>query len=742
MTRLLQCAVVATALALVWGPGNAAAANGDSSQITVSELEDLVTAIEDDAQREQLVHRLKAIIEAKKAEVSTRETADRTLGTLLVRQLSVYSEELGGQLSALAGAILALPELFAQIRDGIGDPDVRERWAIALLTFLAVVVAGLLAARMARRLLKQPLAAVSHRTGENLLVRIPLLFARLMLILVPPLVFAAAGWAAASLFEASSIARPVGLSIVYAVAIVGAVNAVARTFLAPGEAVARPFAIGNESAEYLYIWIRRLSGLGVYGFFSVEIVGLLGLPVPAQNFLIKCVGLGLTLFTIMMILQNRKPIAAAIGGTNGGPLATLRMRLAELWHVLAILYVVLVYAVWAAGVAGGFLYMIRSTALSLLAIAAALLAFNFVTGAVDRAFSLSEDLKTRLPALEARVNRYLPVLKAILRGIAWVVAILAVAQAWGVDILSWLGQPVGRALLGRVASIGAIVVLALVGWEAVSAAIERYLTSEDASRSHRALTLLPLLRRVIFVVLTVVVGLTVLSELGISIGPLLAGAGVVGLAVGFGAQTLVRDIITGLFILLEDTVSVGDYVGLAGHGGTVEALSIRSIRLRDLSGTVHTIPFSDVTTVINYTRDFAYAVLEIGVAYKEDVDSVSRIVESVGAELRKDATIGELILDDLQLMGLDRFDDSAVVIKARIKTAPGMQWAVRRAYNRLLKQRFDAAGIEIPFPQRTVWFAKETAMEDGAASATGVSPDGPPSTPVTEPGDEVPDSDR
>jgi small conductance mechanosensitive channel len=209
-----------------------------------------------------------------------------------------------------------------------------------------------------------------------------------------------------------------------------------------------------------------------------------------------------------------------------------------------------------------------------------------------------------------------------------------------------------------------------------------------------------------------------LSELGINIAPLLAGAGVVGLAVGFGAQTLVRDIITGLFILIEDTISVGDYVTLAGHGGTVEALSIRSIRMRDPSGTVHTIPFSDVTTVINYTREFAFAVLEIGVAYKEDVDRVTQVIEEVGQELRQDPDQQVHILEDLQVQGLDRFDDSAVVIKARIKTAPGMQWAIRRAFNRLLKRRFDAEGIEIPFPQRTVWFAEEAGDEAARLQGT------------------------
>ncbi len=728
MTRFRLCAILATALALVWLTDIAPAAEAPPETITVAELEDLVAAIEDDGERAALVQRLRTLIELKKAEARAEQPADQTFGNLVVERLSAHSEELGRQLAAVAEALLAVPGMFGSLRDQFLDPAIREVWLIGLLSFIAVVGVGLVASRAVRYILKRPLEAISHRSGESVLVLVPLLIARLILILVPPLAFAGAGWAAASVFEASSVARPVALSIIYAVALAGAVNAVARTLLAPAAAAARPINVSNETAEYLYIWVRRITDLGIYGYFTVQIAGLLGLPVPAQSLLIKLLGLALTSFVIMMILQNRRPVADFIGGEEGSRLSVLRQRFADLWHVLAILYVVAVYLIWFVGVPGGFIYMIRSTALSLLAVAIVMIVLSFVMRSMDRAFALSEEVTTRLPGLEARVNRYLPVAKAILRGFALLVAIMAILQTWGVDILLWLSEPAGRALLGRIASIGAIVVLALVGWEAISAAVERYLTSEDTTPSQRARTLLPLLRKVILVVLTVVVGLTVLSELGINIGPLLAGAGVIGLAVGFGAQTLVRDVITGLFILIEDTVSVDDFVTLGGHGGTVEALSIRSIRLRDPSGTVHTIPFSDVTTVINHTREFAYAVLDIGIAYKEDVDAVSRVIEAVGGELRQDPVLGESVLEDLQLLGLDRFDDSAVVIRARIKTAPGMQWAVRRAFNRLLKRRFDAEDIEIPFPQRTVWFAQQDRPEEATSHPSGSASDRPAGT--------------
>ncbi|MGR3342424.1 MAG: mechanosensitive ion channel family protein, partial [Paracoccaceae bacterium] len=200
--------------------------------------------------------------------------------------------------------------------------------------------------------------------------------------------------------------------------------------------------------------------------------------------------------------------------------------------------------------------------------------------------------------------------------------------------------------------------------------------------------------------------LIVLSELGINIGPLLAGAGVIGLAVGFGSQTLVKDVITGLFILVENTIAVGDYVEVGGHEGDVESLSIRTIRLRDPAGTVHTVPFSDVGTVVNYTRDFSNVVLNIGIAYRENVDEVMAVIENLGREMAEDKTLGGDIMTPIVAQGVQSLDDSAVIIRAKMRVRAGTQWGMKREFNRRLKNRFDELGIEIPFPQRTITFGE------------------------------------
>jgi small conductance mechanosensitive channel len=182
---------------------------------------------------------------------------------------------------------------------------------------------------------------------------------------------------------------------------------------------------------------------------------------------------------------------------------------------------------------------------------------------------------------------------------------------------------------------------------------------------------------------------------------------VIGLAVGFGAQTLVKDVITGLFILVEDTIVVGDYIEVGGHEGDVESISIRTIRLRDPAGSVHTVPFSDIGTVLNYTKDFSFVVLNIGVAYRENVDEVMKVIEDLGREMAEDPTLGPNIITPLDAQGVQSLDDSAVIIRAKMKVSPGTQWGMKREFNRRLKNRFDELGIEIPFPQRAITFGED-----------------------------------
>jgi len=251
-----------------------------------------------------------------------------------------------------------------------------------------------------------------------------------------------------------------------------------------------------------------------------------------------------------------------------------------------------------------------------------------------------------------------------------------------------------------------ILLIGFVGWKTLSTLIKKKLdsleNSKDEAQTQRINTLFRILKNFVSIAFLIVIIMLVLSELGIEIGPLIAAAGVVGLAVGFGAQTLVKDIITGLFIILEGQITIGDIVEVAGHSGRVEAITIRTVRLRDVNGHLHVIPFSEVTTVKNITQDQDYHSFEIGVSYNEDVDHVIETIEKVGSDLQKDKDFKSKINGEIEVFGLDKFEDSSIIIKGRIPTVHKQQWIVRREFNRRVKLAFDKSGIEIPFPQTTI----------------------------------------
>ncbi|NCY25557.1 MAG: mechanosensitive ion channel protein MscS, partial [Alphaproteobacteria bacterium] len=207
---------------------------------------------------------------------------------------------------------------------------------------------------------------------------------------------------------------------------------------------------------------------------------------------------------------------------------------------------------------------------------------------------------------------------------------------------------------------------------------------------------------VLGIVVTIFITLNVLAEIGVNVAPLLAGAGVIGLAVGFGSQTLVRDVITGVFLLFEDSVAVGDVVTLGGLSGTVEQLSIRSIRLRAVNGDVHIIPFSAVTTVTNQTRDYGYAVIDLVVDYDADTDLVASALSEVGTIMRADDAWSGSIMAAIEVMGVERMSDMGVVVRARMKTEPARRWAVSRELNRRVKLRCGELGIMISPPGKVV----------------------------------------
>ncbi|GEM_PF-6902861 len=276
---------------------------------------------------------------------------------------------------------------------------------------------------------------------------------------------------------------------------------------------------------------------------------------------------------------------------------------------------------------------------------------------------------------------------------------------------SALARPVIR-IEGKLILLAAAFGVADLALVTVNIGIDRYLTSTDPSgqpvaRSPRVLTLLPLLRNIAMVTLGGVLVLMVLGQFGVNIAPLLAGAGVVGVAVGFGSQKLVQDVITGAFMLFENTLAIGDTVKIGDHTGTVEGMTIRTLRLRDVNGQLHTIPFSSVTTVINMSRDFGYHNFELRISYDSNIDRAMEVIAETVTGMQNDPDMCADILAPADIYGVAQLAEWAVVLTGAIKTPPGRQYAVGRAFNRRIKAAFDRAGIKFGTPFQTVRLLKD-----------------------------------
>ena len=296
------------------------------------------------------------------------------------------------------------------------------------------------------------------------------------------------------------------------------------------------------------------------------------------------------------------------------------------------------------------------------------------------------------------------------------VTLYTIAFIWGFTAGSVSIGNTGQTILINLLNVIVVTLIAIIMWEAINTTLEHYIRNLDTSHSNRMITIIPILRNVLFIAFIILFALVLLSEIGVNIVPLMAGAGVLGIAIGLGAQTMIKDFITGFTIILEDLVQVGDVANVAGKIGVVEKITIRKIQLRDLAGIVYTVPFSEISIVENWSKEFSFYVMDIGVAYRENTDEVISYLKEIDDEMRNDEEYKDLILEPLEILGVDAFADSAVVIKARIKTQPIKQWTVGREFNRRMKFKFDEKGVEIPFPHQTLYFGEDKKGNAPAAS--------------------------
>jgi len=548
-----------------------------------------------------------------------------------------------------------------------------------------------------------------RRRARVLLRRLPLALLGFVLDLLPVLGFAIGGHiVAATPIGGSDETRLIVVEMVDAYVICSAVVCLARMMLSPQARSLRLVRTSDETALWAVTWIRRIAAVAAFGWAIAQIGQLLGMSAEAHDGLIKLTSLIYHIFLAVMVLEKRRAVKhwlrAASDGT--GPVTRLRNAVAPVWHWIALFFLAASWIVWAVEVRNGLAEVFHLFFTLVLVVIVARLLLIVLLGSLDRALRIPPETAARYPGLDDRLHAYHPLLQGLARTLVCLAGALVLLEFWGVPTFEWFTRDyLGQRLVAAFGTMAVTLVLALLVWETANAAIQAHLAhltrSQQMARSTRVRTLLPLLRTTLLVCIVVIAGLTVLSEIGINIAPLLAGAGIVGVAIGFGSQKLVQDLITGIFLLLENTMQVGDWVTVSGLSGSVEHLSVRTIRLRAGDGSVHIIPFSSVTSVTNTNRGLGNAAVSVTVAYAEDTDRVGKVLQEIAAQIHKEPDFASKMLGDLQLWGVDKVDGASATLSGQIVCTDSGRWPVQREFNRRLKIRFQELGITIFNPVQT-----------------------------------------
>jgi small-conductance mechanosensitive channel len=488
-----------------------------------------------------------------------------------------------------------------------------------------------------------------------------------------------------------------------AFAVIEFFKAVLRLIFAPNFDYLRPFPFSDASAHYWNQRLAWLSGLIGYGLMVVVPVVATQISYPAAAAANLIIMLALTLYAVALILRNRKPIQRQINLLAERSMAffSIILRgLGHVWHLLAIAYFLVLFALSQFDIGNSLRFMMTATVKSLLVVGLGALLSGMLTRWIFRRISLPDDVNRRYPMLERRINSYIPNGLKILRVIVVLAVTLLLFDAWHlINLYQWAGSENGEKIIGGLVHILLIVVIAVFSWTLMASIIEHRLALELSNGirpSARERTLLTLFRNVLAIVISTITIMIVLSQVGINIAPLLAGAGALGLAISFGAQTLVKDVITGVFIQFENGMNTGEYVTVSGITGTVERMTIRSIGLRDDYGVYHIVPFSSITTLANYAREFGVYRANYSVSRDEDIDRVHEVLHQAVDALKQDDQVKHFLVGEPIFNGVVALGDRSFTTRVTVRTQALKQWVVQYALDRLVKMHFDQANITMP----------------------------------------------
>ncbi|MGF6741816.1 mechanosensitive ion channel domain-containing protein [Paraburkholderia atlantica] len=573
----------------------------------------------------------------------------------------------------------------------------------------------------------------------TLLQRLPRALLITLVRMIPLAVFVAAASAVISIVTDNGTPQDRALdSLIDVYVVCRCVVIVGAFFLQPSAPRLRLLRMGDAWAAFILGWIVRIVSVVGAGVALAEVAQALGMNDAAHLALLKVVALVGHVMISILVLRCAKPVANRIQNRFSAheSLQMFGNALADAWAWVAVVIVMGLWFVWAFDVQNGYHALVNIGGMTLAILIGARLVSIVIFGALARIFHVQDEASRSL--VHQHAYRYYPALRRVISWIIGIVTAFVLLQAWGVDVVDlFRSGTIGHRLASALATIAVAAIIALVVWEVVNVSAERRLdnwtSSGDLVRAARLRTLMPMLRSALFCVIALVVVLTGLSELGVNIGPLLAGASIFGVALGFGSQKLVQDFITGIFLLMENAMQVGDWVTLAGVSGTVEYLSIRTVRLRGSDGSLFTVPFSSVSTVNNTNRGIGNAAVRVNIVFGQDVERAIDTLKEIGTSLREDDKFKDGILADFSFWGVDAVDGSAITLAGQMQCRDTSRWGVQREFNRRILERFSELGIEIANPQRQLltWDPASKAKVDAGVPRIhhGGQPDGGDHTP-------------
>ena len=629
---------------------------------------------------------LKLQNETKSASTSRQDIAEASVSQVLDTRLAAIREHI----VALAGAVPDLPNQFWRGRAQV-TADLGENGRIKALLLLAVFV-GLGAGvewlfRRATQRVRRDLDTLPSATIKDRLYLVALRFVFGVGLVAA---FALGGICPFLVFDWPPLLRQMLFGLLIAFLVVRIANAVSHFLLAPHHERFRVIPMDTTEARF---WHRRLVMFVGWFAFSWVIVGFgvpLGYTLEARQLVAYALGLGLLAIALEAVW--RRP--AALAETGEAPSPATRRSGRGVVNTAMTVGIVALWALWVAHAMVSFWLILIIITLPL--------AISVARRAVENLLRPPQQVAHGAPSVLAVC------IERGIRAALMIVAVAVLTWAWGVDLVHLRGQDtwVIRLANGTLSTIVILLIADLI-WQAAKTAIDGKLAeaadlglpnTDEARRHARMRTLLPIFRNILFVVVIVVAAMMTLAALGVEVGPLIAGASVVGIAIGFGAQTFVRDVIAGMFYLMDDAFRVGEYIQAGNYKGTVEGFSIRSVKLRHHRGPVYTVPFSLLGAVQNQSRDWVIDKLSIGVTYDSDLVLAKKLIKQIGLELAKVPEFAPLILEPLKMQGVDQLGDFAVKIRTKMMTLPGEQFVIRRTAYAMIKKAFDENGIKFALP--------------------------------------------